>query len=134
VELRGIIAPVLTPFTSDGRVDLGALERIVEYTIEECHADAIEAAAVGRTISIPGAEAKDRGPVVSPVRRDGGVSPQGRVMPPLTWMVWPVMYSLSGPRRKSVGPTRSSGSPIRCLGIVFPTFFLHSTRNSGPPR
>lgn len=46
MEIRGILAPVLTPFTSDGQVHLGALERAVDYTIEACHADAIEAAAV----------------------------------------------------------------------------------------
>ncbi len=46
MEIRGIIAPVLTPFTSDGQVNWKALERAVDYTIEECHADAIEAAAV----------------------------------------------------------------------------------------
>ena len=46
MDIRGIIAPVLTPFTSEGQVNWSALERIVNYTIEECHADAIEAAAV----------------------------------------------------------------------------------------
>jgi 4-hydroxy-tetrahydrodipicolinate synthase len=46
MELRGILAPVLTPFTPAGEVDLIALERGVDYTIEQCHADAIEAAAV----------------------------------------------------------------------------------------
>lgn len=46
MELRGILAPVLTPFTPSGDVDLAALEREVDYTIERCQADAIEAAAV----------------------------------------------------------------------------------------
>ena len=46
MEIRGIIAPVLTPFTPDGRVDEKALEREVDYTIEVCRADAVEAAAV----------------------------------------------------------------------------------------
>jgi 4-hydroxy-tetrahydrodipicolinate synthase len=46
MELQGILAPVLTPFTPAGEVDLGALEREVDYTIERCRADAIEAAAV----------------------------------------------------------------------------------------
>ncbi len=46
MEIRGILAPVLTPFDSVGRVNWKALEREVDYAIEECHADAIEAAAV----------------------------------------------------------------------------------------
>lgn len=46
MEIRGIIAPPLTPFSRDGKVDERALEREVEYTIEVCRADAIEAAAV----------------------------------------------------------------------------------------
>ncbi len=46
MEIAGIIAPVLTPFTPEGKVDEKALARGVEYTIEECRADAIEAAAV----------------------------------------------------------------------------------------
>jgi 4-hydroxy-tetrahydrodipicolinate synthase len=46
MEIRGILAPVLTPFDRNGGIDLASLEREVEYTIERCHADAIEAAAV----------------------------------------------------------------------------------------
>ncbi len=46
MELRGILAPVLTPFTPAGEVDRDALAREVDYTIEACGADAIEAAAV----------------------------------------------------------------------------------------
>ena len=34
MEIRGIIAPVLTPFDSEGRVNWKALERVVDYTIE----------------------------------------------------------------------------------------------------
>ncbi|MBI2371126.1 MAG: dihydrodipicolinate synthase family protein [Deltaproteobacteria bacterium] len=46
MELSGILAPVLTPFRDDGSVDEAALAREVDFTIEECHADAVEAAAV----------------------------------------------------------------------------------------
>jgi 4-hydroxy-tetrahydrodipicolinate synthase len=46
MAISGILAPVLTPFTPRGEVDQAALEREVDYTIEACHADVIEAAAV----------------------------------------------------------------------------------------
>ena len=46
MEIHGIIAPVLTPFTSEGRVNWSALQRVVDYTIEECRADVIAAAAL----------------------------------------------------------------------------------------
>lgn len=46
MDIRGIIAPVLTPFTSAGRVDERALEREIDYVIDVCRADAVEAAAV----------------------------------------------------------------------------------------
>jgi 4-hydroxy-tetrahydrodipicolinate synthase len=44
-SLRGIIAACLTPFR-DGRVDYDALQREVDYIVEDCRADAISIAAV----------------------------------------------------------------------------------------
>ena len=44
-SLRGIIAACLTPFR-DGRVDYGALEREIDYIVDDCRADAISIAAV----------------------------------------------------------------------------------------
>ena len=44
-SLRGIIAACLTPFR-DGRVDYAALQREIDYIVEDCRADAISIAAV----------------------------------------------------------------------------------------
>src|SRR5919202_4105476 len=44
-SLRGIIAACLTPFRA-GRVDYDALQREVDYIVEDCRADAISVAAV----------------------------------------------------------------------------------------
>jgi 4-hydroxy-tetrahydrodipicolinate synthase len=44
-SLRGIIAACLTPFR-DGRVDYDALQREVDYIVDDCRADAISIAAV----------------------------------------------------------------------------------------
>lgn len=44
-SLRGIIAACLTPFR-DGRVDFDALQREVDYIVEDCRADAISIVAV----------------------------------------------------------------------------------------
>ncbi len=40
-DIRGVIASCLTPFNRDGRVDLDALRREIEYIIGDCRADAI---------------------------------------------------------------------------------------------
>lgn len=46
MDIRGIITPLLTPFTPQGKVDVAALEREVHYVIDVCQVDALEAAAV----------------------------------------------------------------------------------------
>jgi 4-hydroxy-tetrahydrodipicolinate synthase len=45
-KLSGIICACLTPFDDDNRVNYAALEREIEYIIDECHADAISIGAV----------------------------------------------------------------------------------------
>lgn len=44
-DIRGIIATCLTPFDSEGRVDFPALEREIDYIVDDCQADAIAIAA-----------------------------------------------------------------------------------------
>jgi 4-hydroxy-tetrahydrodipicolinate synthase len=46
IRTPGIIAAALTPFTPDRRLDVAALEREVDYIIDECHAAAISLGAV----------------------------------------------------------------------------------------
>ena len=38
-------------------------------------------------------------------------------MPPLTWIVWPVIQAASSLARKTAAPAMSAGSPIRPAGI-----------------
>ena len=46
IRTPGIIAAALTPFTPEGRLDIGALERQVDYIVEDCGAAAISIGAV----------------------------------------------------------------------------------------
>ncbi len=40
------VVPPLTPFTANGAVDYGALERMVNYVVEDCEATMVIAAGV----------------------------------------------------------------------------------------
>ncbi len=46
IRTPGIIAAALTPFAADGRLDEGALEREIDYIVEECGAAAVSIGAV----------------------------------------------------------------------------------------
>ena len=46
IRTPGIIAAALTPFTDERRLDVAALERQIDYIIEECHAAAVSIGAV----------------------------------------------------------------------------------------
>ncbi len=46
LKLPGLIVPPLTPFTSDLKIDDGALQRGVNYVVEECNAAMVIAAGV----------------------------------------------------------------------------------------
>ena len=44
-DVRGIIATCLTPFDAEGRVNLPAMEREIDFIVDQCQADAIAIAA-----------------------------------------------------------------------------------------
>jgi 4-hydroxy-tetrahydrodipicolinate synthase len=46
IRTPGIIAATLTPFTAQGHLDVGALERQIDYIVEDCHAAAISVGGV----------------------------------------------------------------------------------------
>jgi 4-hydroxy-tetrahydrodipicolinate synthase len=46
IHTPGIIAAALTPFTPERRLDVAALEREIDYIVEECHAAAVSIGAV----------------------------------------------------------------------------------------
>jgi len=46
IRTPGIIAATLTPFTADGKLDVGALEREIDYIVDECRAAAISVGGV----------------------------------------------------------------------------------------
>jgi len=46
IRTPGIIAAALTPFTADRHLDVAALERQIDYIVDECHAAAISIGAV----------------------------------------------------------------------------------------
>jgi 4-hydroxy-tetrahydrodipicolinate synthase len=46
IRTPGIIAATLTPFTAQGRLDVEALERQIDYLVEDCHAAAISVGGV----------------------------------------------------------------------------------------
>ena len=46
IRTPGIIAAALTPFTPERRLDVAALERQIDYIVEECHAAAVSIGAV----------------------------------------------------------------------------------------
>ncbi|HZU07080.1 MAG TPA: dihydrodipicolinate synthase family protein [Chloroflexota bacterium] len=46
IRTPGIIAAALTPFTPERRLDVAALERQIDYLIEDCHAAAVSIGAV----------------------------------------------------------------------------------------
>lgn len=46
IRTPGIIAAALTPFTPERRLDVAALEREIDYIVDECHAAAVSVGAV----------------------------------------------------------------------------------------
>ena len=46
IRTPGIIAAALTPFTAERHLDVAALERQIDYIVDECHAAAISIGAV----------------------------------------------------------------------------------------
>src|SRR5947209_3275171 len=46
IRTLGIIAATLTPFTAEGHLDVEALERQIDYIVEDCHAAAISVGGV----------------------------------------------------------------------------------------
>lgn len=46
MQIPGLIVPPLTPFTADLKIDVGRLERIVDYVVRDCRAGAVSAAGV----------------------------------------------------------------------------------------
>jgi 4-hydroxy-tetrahydrodipicolinate synthase len=46
IRTPGIIAAALTPFTAERRLDVAALERQIDYIVDECHAAAVSIGAV----------------------------------------------------------------------------------------
>jgi len=72
ISLRGVYVPLVTPFQDDGKIDLGALERLTEHILEEGAAGVVALATTGEASSLSELERVDVVAVCARVCEDRG--------------------------------------------------------------